>query len=113
MKYKKSIALIEKGNDGTYGIFTIDLKSTIHGSGSTVAEAKAVFEDTIQEMREFMDKQDGIPNELTGIKFEYKYDMMSIFSCFTWLNVSKEHKLKRLLHLRPLRPFLFKTQIDI
>ena len=88
----KSIALIEKGKDGTYGIFTTDLKSTIHGSGNTVAEAKTVFEETIQEMREFMDEQDGIPNELTNVSFTYRYDMASMFNFLDWLNISKVAK---------------------
>jgi predicted RNase H-like HicB family nuclease len=37
----KTTALIEKGADGTYGIFTPDINSTIIGSGASVKEEKA------------------------------------------------------------------------
>ena len=43
----KTIALIEKGKDGKYGIYTPDLKSTIIGSGDTVAEAMTDFERSL------------------------------------------------------------------
>jgi predicted RNase H-like HicB family nuclease len=87
----KKIALIEKGDDGTFGVFTKD-GSVIHGSGSTVTEAKADFEDTVQEMREYMDEQDGTPNELTDASFVYRYDMASMFNFLDWLNISKVAK---------------------
>lgn len=43
----KTTALIEKGKDGTFGIFTPDLNSTIIGEGNTVAEAKADFKNSV------------------------------------------------------------------
>ena len=82
-------ALIEKGKDGTYGIFTPDLESTIIGSGDTIEEAKADFENSIIEMREVMDERYGTPNELTDVAFVYEYDMASFFDYFDWINVSK------------------------
>lgn len=46
----KTTALIEKGKDGTFGIFTPDIQATIIGEGRTVAEAKADFENSVREM---------------------------------------------------------------
>jgi len=86
----KTIALIEKGKDGTFGIFTPDIKSTIIGSGNTVAEAKADFENSIREVKEmFADMGRPLPEELRDIEFEYKWDIASLFDYFSWINVSK------------------------
>lgn len=46
----KTTALIEKGKDGTFSVFTPDINHTIIGEGSTVAEAKADFENSLAEM---------------------------------------------------------------
>ena len=58
----KTTALIEKGKDGTYGIYNPDIDSTIIGEGTT---------------------------ELHGIEFEYKYDVASVFNYFDFINVTK------------------------
>jgi predicted RNase H-like HicB family nuclease len=86
----KTTALIEKGKDGTFGIFTPDLKSTIIGDGNTVAEAKADFKNSVNELLLFY-KETGkqIPEELTDIEFEYKYDVASLFNFYDFINVSK------------------------
>lgn len=84
----KTIALIEKGKDGTFGIFTPDINTTIMGNGATVTEAKADFENSVKEI---ISSYDGeiLPKELQGIEFEYKFDIASIFDYFNWINVSK------------------------
>ena len=86
----KTTALIEKGNDGTYCIFTPDIKSTIIGTGETVAEAKADFENSVNELYDMFNGD--LPGELKDITFEYKYDVASVFNYFDWLNVSKVAK---------------------
>jgi predicted RNase H-like HicB family nuclease len=88
----KSTAIIEKGKDGTYTIYSDILKSVIHASGNTVAEAKANYAEMLQEAQEIADELNGAPNELTGISFVYKYDISSLFNYFDWLNVSKVAK---------------------
>ena len=84
----KIIALIEKGKDGTFGIYTPNIKTTIIGEGNTVAEAKADFENSVKEM---IDSYEGekLPTELSGMTFEYKFDIASLFDYFDWINVSK------------------------
>jgi predicted RNase H-like HicB family nuclease len=83
-------ALIERGKDGTYGIFTPDINSTIIGEGNTVEEAKADFENSVREIFQFSE-EDGIalPDELKDIQFVYKYDIASMFNYYDWINVSK------------------------
>ncbi|MDR2621490.1 MAG: type II toxin-antitoxin system HicB family antitoxin [Dysgonamonadaceae bacterium] len=83
-------ALIERGKDGTFGIFTPDINSTIVGEGNTVEEAKADFENSVKEIIRFY-KEDGIelPDELKDIRFVYKYDIASMFDYYSWINVSQ------------------------
>lgn len=86
----KTIALIEKGKDGTFGIFTPNIDATIIGEGHTVAEAKADFENSVREMiASYTENGETLPDELDGISFEYKYDVASVFNYFDFINVSK------------------------
>ena len=86
----KTIALIEKGKDGTFGIFTPDLQHTIIGEGNSVAEAKTDFENSVKEMvASYTDLNKEIPAELNKIQFEYKYDLASLFNQYDFINVSK------------------------
>jgi len=86
----KTTALIEKGKDGTFGLFTPDLKSTIIGEGITVAEAKADFLNSVNELMLYY-KETGrqIPEELLDIEFEFKYDIASLFNYYSFINVSQ------------------------
>ena len=86
----KRIALIEKGADGRYGIFTPDLESTIVGDGASVREAKADFENSLHEiLQAYKDADEALPEELNDIEFEYKFDIASLFDYFDFINVSK------------------------
>jgi len=86
----KTTALIEKGKDGTYGVFTPDINHTIIGDGTTVVEAKADFENSVQEMiLSYTENGKEIPEELKEISFEYKYDLSSFFDYYSFINVSK------------------------
>lgn len=91
MKAKStSTALIEKGKDGMFGIFTPELKHTIIGEGKTVIEAKEDFQNSVVEMiASYTGENKEIPEELKGITFEYKYDIASFFDFYDFINVSK------------------------
>ena len=84
----KTTALIEKGKDGTFGIFTPDIETTIIGEGRTVEEAKADFENSVMEVFQSYEGEE-MPEELKGISFEYKYDVASVFNYLDCINVSK------------------------
>ncbi|MDR0757839.1 MAG: pilus assembly protein HicB [Tannerella sp.] len=83
-------ALIEKGNDGTFGIFTPDIDHTIVGEGNTVEGAKADFENSVREMKlSYTENNHEIPDELKDVQFIYKYDIASMFDYYDWINVSR------------------------
>jgi predicted RNase H-like HicB family nuclease len=83
-------ALIEKGKDGTFGIFTPDINHTIIGEGNTVEEAKADFENSVKEMiLSYTEQGREIHEELKDIEFAYKYDIASMFDYYDWINVSR------------------------
>lgn len=86
----KTTALIEKGKDGTFGVFTPDIDHTIIGEGNTVAECKKDFENSVREMIEFYTEEgQPLPEELQDIEFEYKYDISSLFNYYDFINVTK------------------------
>lgn len=86
----KTIALIEKGKDGTFGVFTPDLRHTIIGEGKTVADSKADFENSVKEIfASYNETGKPLPAELQGVEFEYKYDIASLFNYYNFINVSR------------------------
>lgn len=86
----KTVALIEKGEDGSFGIYTPDLEHTIVGDGATVALAKADFENSVKEMiASYTESGEEIPKELVNVTFDYKYDVASVFNYYDFINVSK------------------------
>ena len=90
----KTTALIEKGKDGTFGVFTPDISSCIIGSGDTVEEAKSDFENSVQEVfAAYKEHGDELPDELKGIEFEYKYDLASFFNYYDWINATRFAKI--------------------
>ena len=86
----KTIALIEKGKDGTYSVYAPDLESTIVGEGTTASIAKEDFESTYREVCEqFSGGGESLPEELQNLTFEYKYDLAALFNCYDFINVGK------------------------
>ena len=87
---KKTIALIEKGKDESFGIFTPDLQHTIIGNGGTVREAKEDFWNSFKEvLASYTEMDKAIPAELQEIEFEFRYDIASLFNCYKFINVTK------------------------
>jgi predicted RNase H-like HicB family nuclease len=84
----KTTALIEKGKDGTFTVFTPDIKSTIIGTGDSVIAAKADFENSVMELKELFAGEE-LPGELKNIEFEYKYDTASVFNELDCINITK------------------------
>lgn len=86
----KTIALIEKGKDGTFGVYTPNIETTFIGEGATVAEAKADFKNSVEEvLAAYRESGEPLPEELQDIEFEYKYDVASIFDYFDFINITK------------------------
>lgn len=85
-------AIIEKGVDGLYSIYSKDeiLGHCFGGYGSTVEEAKEDFMLSVNEAKDMI-VEDGlkIPKEAKNISIEYKYDIQSFFNYFDWINVTQ------------------------
>jgi len=73
-------ALIERGKDGSFGIFTPEIKHTIIGDGKTIEDAIADFENSVEEMiLSYTETGRDIPDELKEIQFVFKFDDASEF----------------------------------
>ncbi len=80
----RTTAIIEQATDGTYSIFTPELQTTtIIGSGKTIAEARADFDASVKALSEmYAEENRHLPEELHGITFEFKYDLVSFFNYY-------------------------------
>ena len=77
-------AFIERGNDGTYGVY-VDLEDNtlnygIIGDGNTVNEAIEDFKNSYLEMKEFY-KEEG--KYFVEANFEFHYDTASFLNFYT------------------------------
>ena len=88
----KITAIVERGSDGVYSIYT-DAEVEGHGFGGfggTVAEAKADFLESVEEAREMAAAEDGrLPEGWETVEVEYRYDIESFFNYFDWINVTQ------------------------
>ncbi|MDR2651285.1 MAG: type II toxin-antitoxin system HicB family antitoxin [Prevotellaceae bacterium] len=77
-------AFIERGTDGTYGIY-VDLDDNtlnynIHGEGKTVDEAMADFKAGYEEMKELHAEEN---KHFVEAEFEFCYDTASFLQYYT------------------------------
>ena len=71
------LAVIEKGADGFYSIYSdrMLLNHGFGGFGSSVEEAKADFMKSINEAKKMIVEVGGtVPNDAESIQVEFKYD---------------------------------------
>lgn len=86
----KTIAIIERGKDGSFGIYTPNLQSTLSGNGATLEEAKKDFEEAYNEsLYVYEGIGQAVPDELKNLEFEYHYDLGSFYEAHPYLNVSQ------------------------
>ena len=83
------LAIIEKGEDGLYSIYSDDeiLNHGLGGYGANVEEAKKDFFVSVQEAKEMI-VEDGKEFK-EEVKVTFKYDLQSFFNYFDWINVSQ------------------------
>jgi predicted RNase H-like HicB family nuclease len=85
-KMMKVVAIIEKGNDGLYSVYS-DAHLQNHyfgGFGDSVEEAREDFVESIREAIEATGAE-----SFEHIDIEYHYDIPSLFNHFVFFNVSK------------------------
>lgn len=86
----KTIAIIERGKDGSFGIFTPKLHSTLSGNGQTLEAAKKDFAEAYKQALEvYAELGKPVPKELQNLEFEYQYDIASFYEAHPYLNVSQ------------------------
>jgi predicted RNase H-like HicB family nuclease len=88
---KKILIIVEKGENGLYSVYSPNTEFTVlNGQGATVEDAIADMKEALQEVIEsYLEAGEDITAELTGnIKFEYKYDVASLFNHFDEINLS-------------------------
>ena len=88
----KVTAIVERGSDGMYSIYSDDEVQGhgFGGFGETVAIAKEDFTRSIEEVKEMILEETGtVPPELADVKVEYKFDIESFFNYFDWINVTQ------------------------
>ena len=87
---KTMTAIIEKANDGGYGIYAA-AGHPVFGSGLTEQEARQSFEQCLNEQAEFIKQRQGKYPEwyAKGITVEYRYDISGFFLAFPFINVTE------------------------
>ena len=88
----KITAIVEKGKDGLYSIYSDNLigRDYLGGYGPSVEAAKKDFMDSIKEAVDnaVNDGYDNVP-AFEDISVEFKFDIPSFFNYFDFLNISK------------------------
>lgn len=79
---RKVNAMIERAKDGTFSIYSDadDIGYLVTGTGSTVEEAKRLFEGGYSDMRRAY-SMEGKP--FTEVEMVYKYDMASFLAYYS------------------------------
>lgn len=87
---KKITAIIEKGKDGGYAIYSKDVDG-LYGYGLNEAEAREDFAEIIEEQAEFYKERKGSYPDWyeKGIEVDFRYDMSGFFLSFPFINVSE------------------------
>ena len=88
---KRIKAIIEKADDGGYGIYAAGEGIPLFSSGLTEQEARNEFESLLHEQAEYMrEKQGEYPKWYAkDIEVDYHYDMSGFFLAFPFINVSE------------------------
>lgn len=86
----KITALIERNENDFYAITSEEeiAGCTFGGYGHSVAEAKADFMESIEEMLAITAEEGHEVPKADDIKVEYTYDLPSFFNDFDWINVT-------------------------
>ena len=97
---KRVLAIIEKGEDGGYGIYAADDNIPVVGDGLTEAEARESFEQCLHEQAAYIKEHTGeCPKWYADeMDVEYRYDMTAFFMAFPFINVTE---FARSLNINP------------
>ena len=91
MKTTRIKAVVERGSDGLYSVYSEDHfgNSFFGGFGDSVAKAKEEFLESIKESIEEQTSEGKKVPCFEDVSVEYRYDIPSFFDFFDYLNVSR------------------------
>ncbi len=91
MSNVKILAIVERGSDGLYSVYSEDHfgNSYFGGYGDSVEKAKEDFFESIKEAIKEQETETGKAPNLEEVSIEYRYDIPSFFNFFDFINVSK------------------------
>lgn len=86
----KTTAIVEMWDDKTISVYVPEFDGfSLNGQGRTVEEAKAALALAVEDYKEALSAEGKeVPDSLSCIEFEYKYDIASFFECFKFISVS-------------------------
>lgn len=86
----KVTAIVEMWDDKTISIYVPDFDGfSLNGQGTTVEEAKRALAQAVDDYKAVFESEGKpVPESLSNIEFEYKYDIASFFDNFKFINVS-------------------------
>lgn len=91
MRSFKILAIVERGADGLYSVYSDDCigDSYFGGYGDSVGNAKQDFLKSIEEAIREQSKEGKEAPSMEDISVEYRYDIPSFFNYFDFINVSR------------------------
>ncbi|MBR4734488.1 MAG: pilus assembly protein HicB [Bacteroidales bacterium] len=91
MSKRKIKAIIEKGKDGKYSVYSQDHfgNSYFGGFGESVAGAKEDFLESVKEAIREEQAENHPVCSYEDVSVEYSYDIPSFFNLFDFINVSR------------------------
>lgn len=85
---KRLEAIIERGNDGGFAIYSPTVDG-LFGSALTEDEAKADFLSVMDEQAEFYEEKKGVKPSWANADVDFRYDLSGFFMAFPFINVSE------------------------
>ena len=85
---KKITAIIERGDDGGFSIYTEDIKGLI-GTGMTEDEARQDFIAVREEQAEFYEEKHGVVPEWANLDIDFRYSLAAFFIAFPYINATQ------------------------
>ncbi len=85
---EKIIAIIERGLDGGFSIYTEDVKGLI-GTGMTEDEARQDFIEVREEQAEFYVEKNGREPVWANMEIDFRYSLAAFFMAFPYINATQ------------------------
>lgn len=85
---KKVTAIIERGEDGGFSIYTNDVEG-VFGTGMTEEEARNDFNDVMAEQADYYFERTGKQAKWANANVDFKYSIGAFFMAFPFINATQ------------------------